>query len=534
MAAISVDAGTTMIKAVGYDDAGFEVVVVRQQTTSLRPEPGWVEQDMLDVWNAVAYTVRGVARRLEEPVDYLALTAQGDGCWLVDDRGRPTGPAILWNDGRATDVVAAWERDGVLDEAFRINGSLGFAGLPHAILSWLAAHDPDRIGRSATALTCGGWLFSRFTGRIGVDTSDGAAPFLDVRTGRYSPALLELFGLQGAQRLLPELFDGERRVGELDAGAAGQLGLPAGTPVVLSSYDVASTAIGVGAIEVGQACSILGTTLCTEVVTDAPDLGGAPAGLTVPLGVPDRLLRVLPTLAGGEVLQWACRLLGLEGPAELSALAESADVGAAGLSFLPYLSPAGERAPFLDSRARGSLMGLSFDHTPAHVARAVLEGLTMVIRDCLSTVEVSPAELRVCGGGAASPAWCRLIADITGLPTSRSGDTEVGAKGAMITGAVLTGRVEGFAEALEKYVQLAETFLPDPARRQAYNQVYDDFVVLRECATTAWPRLAEIRARASITRTDALPAVTPEALARIEGLRPLTTQGTVTFPRRLR
>jgi xylulokinase len=179
-------------------------------------------------------------------------------------------------------------------------------------------------------------------------------------------------------------------------------------------------------------------------------------------------------------------------------------------------------------------MGLSFAHTPAHVARAVLEGLTTVIRDCLSAVPVAPAELRVCGGGAASGTWCQLIADVTGLATSRSTDTEVGARGAMITGAVRTGAAAGFAEAVERYVELAETFVPDPARTQVYAQMHGDVIALRESAASAWPRLAEIRARGPVTGANIQPAVTPEALARAEGLPTHAIQGTVTFPRRQR
>ncbi len=499
MAAISVDAGTTMIKAVGYDKAGAESVVVRQETALQRPGPGWVEQDMVEVWNAVVYAIREVTAELEEtgePIDYVAVTAQGDGCWLVDPAGRPTGPAILWNDGRAAGIVDEWRRAGVLEAAFRINGSMGFAGLPSAILTWLHRHGRDRLERSATALTCGGWLFAQLTGQVGVDTSDGSAPFTDLATGTYSEQLLALFDMGWARRLLPELFDGGRRVAGLTPGAAAQVGLPAGTPVVLSSYDIASTAIGCGAVEPGLACSILGTTLCTEVVTDSAT-GGTVAGLTVQLGVAGRLLRALPTLAGGEVISWCCRLLDLDTPGELGDLTQQAEPGAGGLLFLPYLSPAGERAPFLDERARGSFMGLSFEHSRRHVARAVLEGLTLVIRECLAASGTTPTELRVCGGGAASATWCQLIADVTGVRTARSQDHEIGARGAMVMGAAHTGAAPDVATAVDRYVNLRDGFEPDPTRHRAYRMLYADFLALREVASAGWPRLAAMRERAA-------------------------------------
>lgn len=485
MASISVDAGTTVIKAVGYDGSGAEVSVVRHPTALDHRHPGWSEQDMTEVWHAVVHTVRVVAGELAGPVDHVAITAQGDGCWLVDDDGRPTGPAILWNDGRASAIVGQWRAAGVLDTAFRTNGSLGFAGLPHAILTWLQRHDPGRLARSATALTCGGWLFGQFTGRIGVDSSDAAAPFGDLAKGGYSSELLERYGMPWVGRLLPEVLDGPRRVAELSRRAAGETGLPAGTPVVLAPYDIAATAIGAGAVRPGQACAILGTTLCTEVVVERPDLTGPPTGLTVPLGTGAHL-RAFPTLAGGQVIDWAYRMLGLDDTGELGELAMGSPPGANGLCVLPYLSPSGERAPFLDERARGWLTGLTFEHTRADLARAVFEGLTMVIRDCLDASGVTPEELRLCGGGAASDPWCQLIADVTGVPTARSSDRETGARGAMLMAVAATGRAPDLAGAADLFPRPRDSFRPDPDRRAGYDRLYQRFRALREVARDTW------------------------------------------------
>ncbi len=507
MAAVCVDAGTTMIKAVGYDDDGTEVVVVRQPTTVTRPHPGWAQQDMTSVWEAVVHTVRGVVHQLDAGVDYIAITAQGDGCWLVDRNGAPTGPAILWNDGRAAEIVEDWTRAGLLDRAFRINGSLTASGLPNAILTWLRRHDPDRLERSAAALTCGGWLFTRMTGELGIDESDAAAPFMDIRSRQYSAELLRLYEMEWARPLLPEIRPDDRRSAELSTSAATELGVPSGTPVVLSSYDIASTAVGVGAVHSGQACSILGTTLCTEVVTDEVDLDGDPAGLTVALGLPGKYLRAFPTFAGGEVVQWTCRLLGLADPTDLGALAAGARPGAGGLCFLPYLSPAGERSPFLDPLARGAFLGLSLEHGREQVARAVLEGLTLVIRDCLVASRAEPTELRVCGGGAANTGWLQLIADVTGVPVLRSADTEVGAKGAFLIGLVATGGAARVEDVASRYVRVRDTVAPDPDRTAGYAELFADFLALRTTAAAAWPRLADMRRRGAASTAPAVGAV---------------------------
>ncbi len=495
MAVICVDAGTTMVKAIGYDDEGNEVAVARSGATVLRPASGWAEQDMDAVWDAVVQTVRGVVEQLDSDVSFVAFTGQGDGSWLVDADGNPTGPAILWNDGRGADILDRWTSSGVLDRAFRINGSLTSSGMPNVILSWLHSEDPDRLARSAASLTCGGWLFARMTGELAIDSSDASAPFMDIRTREYSPELLRTYDMEWAEPLLPELRTDDRRVGALTTHAGQQLSLPAGTPVVMSSYDIASTAIGVGAVQEGQACCILGTTLCTEVVTDQVVLGDEPAGITVALGLPGKYLRALPTLAGTEVISWSCRLLGLDDPARLSELAESAAIGAGGLAFLPYLSPAGERAPFLNPLARGAFLGLSLEHAPEHVARAVLEGLTLVIQDCLAASRAEPTELRVAGGGAASPFWLQMIADVAGIPVSRSTDTEAGAKGAFLVGLVATGAADSVEQVAPRYIRTRDTFQPDASRAERYSQLFADFIDLRDTTAASWPRLAAMRRR---------------------------------------
>jgi xylulokinase len=498
MVTICVDVGTSVIKAVAFDDRGTEIALAREETEVLRPAPGYSEQDMYTVWNAAASTIRAVAHQLHDPVRLISLTAQGDGCWLVDADGHPTGPAILWNDARAGAIVDRWRAAGVLREAFRRNGSQTFAGLPNAIFTWLKQHDPGRLERSHNSLCCNGWIFYNLTGRMAIDESDASVPFFDVRARRYSLELLQLYGLEWAERLLPDVLPNDRRVGELRSTAAADLGLPAGLPVVMAPYDVASTAIGVGAVSDGQACSILGTTLCTEVVMNHVNLEGEPSGLTIPFGPPGLYLRAFPTLAGSEVIHWAVRQLALTGPSELSQLAAKVAPGAHGLCFLPYFSPAGERVPFLNTGARGSLFGLSFEHGREHIARAILEGLSLVIRDCLQASQDEPLPLHVCGlcgGGANSDVWCQLIADVIGTRTFRPVDQEIGAKGAFIAGLVAVGEEPDFSSAAKDYVRIRDVFEPHKEWHARYDELFEQFLAIRESTLPIWKRMADDRAR---------------------------------------
>jgi xylulokinase len=257
--------------------------------------------------------------------------------------------------------------------------------------------------------------------------------------------------------------------------------------VVLAPYDICATAIGVGAVDVGRACCILGTTLATEVVTDTVPTG-QPIGITVTLGVPGRYLRAFPTMSGGDVLEWGKRLLGVSTAADLTALAASGRPDSAGVRFLPYLSPAGERAPFFDPGARGALTGLSLDAGREDVARALVEGLTMTIRECLSAAPTKPDRLALSGGGTGSDFWMQLVADATGLPVTIPADTEVGARGAWVTGLVATGAEPDFGAASERHVRVARTYEPADDTAAAFDERYAEFLRVRELHRPLWQR----------------------------------------------
>lgn len=494
MAIISVDVGTSMIKAVAYGSNGEELALSRRASTVLREQPGWAEQDMQEVWNTAAYTIASVARKVGQPVEAISITGQGDGCWLVDAALQPTGNAILWNDARATGIVNAWASAGVEEEVFAISGTRTFAGLPHAIMAWLRANDPTRLERSRYSLSCDGWIFARLTGTAAIDESDAAAPFLDVSLRTYSPKTLELLGIGWMGQYLPPLLSNDARVRSLTADTAVTLGLRAGTPVVLAPYDIVATAIGTGTVSPGSACTILGTTLCTQTIVQQHPSGLSVAGATIPIGPPGQYLRAFPTLAGTEVLAWAAALLGVDDAAAVCGLATQAPPGADGLVCLPYLSPAGERAPFLNNQARGMLLGLSFEHDAAHVARAVVEGLSFVIRDCLEASGTAPTALRLCGGGANSDAWSQIIADIVGVPTVRPAAAEVGALGAFMVARVALGADPDLSTAAQAFAKERDFFVPGPQSNE-YQVAFAGFQALRDVVGQTWPRLASMRNR---------------------------------------
>jgi xylulokinase/erythritol kinase len=464
MITIGVDAGTSVIKAVAFDEDGHDLVTVIRPNAVRTPKPGWSEQDMAATFGTVADAVAAAVRESPGPVGAIALTAQGDGLWLADRKLTPAGPALLWNDSRASAVFDRWWQDGTVANLFGITGSVGGPGSPHALLQWLRKHDPSRLD-GTVMLTCGGWIFGCLTGQLVSDRSDACSPFGDVMTGGWSATALDAFGLGWAQPMLPDIVDGDGRIGLLSASSAQRFGLPAGLPVVLAPYDIVSTAHGAGALRPGDATIILGTTLCAELLTTSPALDRSPSGVTLSASLPGHWIVAQPALVGTGVLEWAATLLGVPGAAGLSDLAGQADASAVRPLVLPYVAPGGERAPFYDPDITGTILGLRSWHRPGDVALAVFEGLSLAVADCLA-VAGRPTRVMLAGGGQASALWCQLVADACAVEVHQVLGAQPGARGAAMCARVLLGHESGWP-ALQRWLRPGATWAPDP-RRSAY------------------------------------------------------------------
>ncbi|MEJ7647433.1 MAG: FGGY family carbohydrate kinase [Nakamurella sp.] len=472
MNVVGLDLGTSQVKAVLFDDQWRVVAEATETTVVQQFADGRSEQDMREVWAAARRVLSQV--RADHPVDAIAVTAQGDGCWLVDQQGSPVGPALLWNDNRAAPLIDEWERAGVLDSAFAITGCYGAPGLAHGQLRWLRANDPERVQRATHLLSCGSWIFHCLTGRRALDVSDAANPFLDTRTRQLSSEAFELYGIPELQRLIPDIVDSGDRSAGLSAEAATATGIAAGTPVVLAPYDVVATATGSATIDPGQAFAILGTTLCVAAVASDPVLDRPPNGMTLPGIDPGRWLITYATLAGTEVLHWTARLLGLDGPTSLIRLAATATPGD-GPHMTPYLSPSGERSPFRDSAVRGSLRGLTLRHTPADVALASLDALTLAVRDCLEATGTRPDSIRLSGGGARSAPWCQMISDATRTVVTGPDTTEVGARGAAITAVAELDRERDVSAVCREAVGSGREYSPHEQSAARYDSAFVTF-----------------------------------------------------------
>jgi erythritol kinase len=434
---IGLDAGTSVVKAVAFGNDGEAFRVASRPLRTDFPAPGRAEQDLEAVIAAVGEVVREVAAG--ERAELLGITAQGDGLWLLDREGRQIRHPILWSDARAAAIVTEWMASGVAERAFRRSGNMLFPGAAAPLLAYLQREEPASLLAAETAGYCKDAILQRLTGVRATDVSDASLPFFDPHQRQYDDELLALYGVSRWRRLLAPVDPSPApRRGLTDTGAA-LTGLLPDTPVHAGPFDLCATAIGAGVRRPGDALVIVGTTLGCGVLVDRVETDGLPAGMLLCMPEPGRWVRVMPAMVGTPSLEWALALTGSR-RSDVDALLAESSPGAGGLVALPLFAPAGERAPFVDPAARGQLLGVSLESTPADVVRAVCEGIAYAVRHCLESAGLTAdSRVSLSGGGVRSVEWRQILADVLQRPLALARQPEVGARGAAMAALTAAG-----------------------------------------------------------------------------------------------
>jgi len=501
---LGLDVGTTASKAVLLDLDGGALRSESAPHPLLTPRPGWAEQDPHDWWASAARSIQAVLRAAHADAGDVAgvgLTGQMHGLVLLDARGEVLRPAILWNDQRTGAECAAITRAVGAARVLRITGSPVLPGFTAPKIAWVRAHEPHVASRVARLLLPKDYVRYRLTGRYATDVSDASGTALfDVGARRWSDEMLA--ALDVPRGWLPEATESPVVSAVVSDEGARETGLHAGTPVVGGAGDQAAQAVGAGVVEPGRALVTLGTSGVVFAAVDAyrPEPEGRLHAFCH--AVPGRwhLMGVMLSAAGS--LQWyrdALTDAGDEPPSfdALVAAAAGVPAGAEGLLFLPYLS--GERTPHPDPHARGAFVGLSLRHRKAHLTRAVLEGVAFGLRDSLElmrAVGVDARQLRASGGGARSPLWRRILADVLGVELATA-DANGAAGGAAYGAALLAGVGMGVfpsvAVAAEANLGEAERVRPGPdaARYAEYYARYRALYPALAAELHALTRLAE-------------------------------------------
>ncbi|WP_035056396.1 xylulokinase [Andreprevotia chitinilytica] len=478
---LGIDLGTSEVKVVLLNEDNRVVASAGVALTVSRPHPRWSEQDPAAWWQATCDAIDQL--HASHPAQFaevraIGLSGQMHGAVTLDAQDRVLRPAILWNDMRAADECR--ELTERAPDLHAIAGNLAMPGFTAPKLLWLAKHEPNVFAQTATVLLPKDYLRLRLTGEKASDPSDAAGTlWLDVAKRDWSDELLAATNLSRAH--MPRLVEGDAISGTVRNELKQRWGWTHEVIVAGGGGDNAASAIGIGATEPGDGFISLGTSGVLFVVNDRYRPNPASAVHAFCHALPGRWHQMSVILSAASCLRWLCKLVGTD---EATLLPEVVALPTAALDhapiFLPYLS--GERTPHNDPFAQGIFHGLTHATDRAMLGYAVLEGVAFALMDGLDALHDAGTEvdtLSLMGGGARSPYWAQLIADIlnTRLVTHHGGEAG-GALGAARLGWLASGGVE--AAICEKPPVRAE-YLPSNARTEIlarrlaqYRAIYRD------------------------------------------------------------
>ncbi|HHB1426313.1 TPA: xylulokinase [Serratia odorifera] len=476
---IGIDLGTSGVKAILLDEQGQLLASHSEALTVSRPQPLWSEQDPQAWWHATdrAMLALGSQHALQQ-VRAIGLTGQMHGATLLDKQQRVLRPAILWNDGRSAEQCQALER--AVPHSRAITGNLMMPGFTAPKLLWVQQHEPQIFEQIDKVLLPKDYLRWRMTGEFASDMSDAAGTlWLDVARRDWSDDLLAACGLSREQ--MPTLVEGNQLTGQLHGELAQRWQLPP-VPVVAGGGDNAAGAIGVGLYQPGQAMLSLGTSGVYFAVSDGFLSNPASAVHSFCHALPERWHLMSVMLSAASCLDWVCQLTRVDDVATLLRNVEQAPPAETPVWFLPYLS--GERTPHNNPNAKGVFWGLTHQHGPNDLARAVLEGVGFALADGIDVLHASglqPSNITLIGGGARSPFWRQMLADISGQRLEYRTGGDVGpALGAARLAQIALNPQRPLAELLPA-LPLEQLHTPDAERHQHYAARRDTFRQLYRC-----------------------------------------------------
>lgn len=443
------------------------------------PQPLWAEQRPENWWDAAQAAIRGVLAEAHVGGDQVAgvgLSGQMHGLVLLDSGNAVIRPALIWCDQRSQPQVDAIHAKLGRDRVVAAIANPVLTGFTLPKLLWVRDHDPRSFEQTRKVLLPKDYVRFCLTGEFASEVSDASGTALfDVVHRRWSSFMLDGLGLE--KDLLPRVVESPEVTGKIGAGAAARTGLKAGTPVVGGAGDQAASAVGNGIVEAGVVSCTIGTSgvVFAHMEKVAYDPGGRVH--TFCHAVPGKWHVMGVTQGAGLSLQWFRNQLA-RGVSydDLTAEAATAALGCDGLFWLPYLM--GERTPHLDAAARGGWIGLTAKHTCADLMRAVLEGVSYSLKDCLQIIEelgIHVKAVRASGGGARSPFWRQMLADIFDKPIATLATQEGSAYGVALLAMVGTGHYATVPEACRAAIREVSRVDPQPDAARAYAARYPIF-----------------------------------------------------------
>lgn len=483
---IGVDCGTSGTKTVLFDESGKVIASKTIEYPMYQPKNGYAEQDPADWSNAMINTIKAVMTQSgvsKDDVKGVGISGQMHGLVMLDKDGNVLRKSIIWCDQRTANEVEEMNQKLGEKKLIEITANPALTGWTAAKILWVKNNEPDIYEKCAHILLPKDYLRFILTGEFATEVSDASGmQLLDVPNRCWSDEVLSALGID--KILLGKVYESCEVTGEVTAKMAELTGLKSGTIVVGGAGDNAAAAVGTGVVEDGKAFTTIGTS--GVVFAHTSNISIDPKGRvhTCCAAVPNSWHVMGVTQGAGLSLKWfrdnfcnaekeTAALMGLDEYYLMDKEAETVPVGANRLLYLPYLM--GERTPHLDPDARGTFFGLSAMHTKKDMLRAVLEGVSYSLRDCVEVfreMNINVSDMMACGGGGTSPLWRSMLADLYNCPVKTVASKEGPALGVALLATVGAGIYSSVPEACKAVIKTDKTQEPIENNVPEYEKYY--------------------------------------------------------------
>ena len=473
---VGIDLGTSAVKLLLMDGAGKIQKIVSKEYPLYFPHPGWSEQNPEDWYEK---SMEGLKELLsgcdKSQVAGISFGGQMHGLVILDKDDQVIRPAILWNDGRTGEETDYLNQVIGKDKLSAYTANIAFAGFTAPKILWVKKHEPENFARIEKLMLPKDYLAYRLSGTFCTDVSDASGMLLfDVEHKRWSKEMMEICGVKESQ--LAEIFESYETVGTLKPELAAELGLSENVKSAAGAGDNAAAAVGTGTVGDG-ACNIsLGTS--GTIFISSEKFGVDEHNALHSFAHADGHYHLMGCMLSAASCNkwWMDEILRTRDYSGEQKDIEVKELGKNHVFFLPYLM--GERSPHNDPNVRGTFIGMSMDTTREELTQAVLEGVVFGLRDSFEVAKSLGIQIdrtKICGGGAKSPLWRQMVADILNIRVDIPESEEGPAMGGAMLAAVACGEYASVEEAAAKIVKVVDTVEPIPENAQRYEERYQQF-----------------------------------------------------------
>ena len=471
---IGVDLGTSAVKLLLMDASGKIEKIVSREYPLYFPNPGWSEQKPEDWFSAVMDGLKELTSECDKSqVAGISFGGQMHGLVVLDKDDNVIRPAILWNDGRTTKENDYLNNEIGKETLSKYTANISFTGFTAPKILWIENNEPENFAKIAKIMLPKDYIAYKLTGVHCCDYSDASGMLLlDVKNKKWSKEMMDICGLNDSQ--MPKLFESFDVVGTVKPEIAELLGIPQ-AKVVAGAGDNAAAAVGTGTVGAGGCNLSLGTSGTLFISSDK--FGVDPFNALHSFDHADGGYHLMACmLSAASCNHWFSKEVLEETDFSKQNKITDEMLGKNHVYFLPYLM--GERSPINDTDARGTFIGMTMDSTSVDMLQAVYEGVAFAIRDSFEVAKslgIKIERSNICGGGAKSPLWRKIFANVLGIPLDMVKTEQGPGYGAAILAMVGTGLYPSVQAACDDLVEVASTTEPDPELTKRYDEAYAKF-----------------------------------------------------------